>query len=154
VAAVYAVVAWILIQLVGNLTPMLRLPEWVGSLVLVLLLIALPVVLIFAWIHGLPSAEAPVTPTTKLDWVLAGGLAIVVASLVVQLVSGSRGADAVPFPAVVAAGNGISIAVLPLANLSGDEGQEFFSDGMTDEITSALAKVPNLRVVGRSSAFQ
>ena len=154
VAAVYAVVAWILIQLVGNLTPMLRLPEWAGSLVVVLLLIALPIVLIFAWIHGLPSADTSAAPTSKLDWVLAGGLVIVVASLVVQLVSGPRGVDAAQPALVPSAANGISIAVLPLANLSGDEAQEFFSDGMTDEITSALAKVPNLRVVGRSSAFQ
>ncbi len=157
VAAVYAVVAWILIQLVGNLTPMLRLPEWAGSLVVVLLLIALPVVLIFAWIHGLPSADAATaaTATTKLDWVLAGGLVIVVASLVVQLAAGPPGANAVQSAALAAPPtNGIAIAVLPLANLSGDEAQEFFSDGMTDEITSALAKVPNLRVVGRSSAFQ
>ena len=152
VAAVYAVVAWILIQLVGNLTPMLRLPEWAGSFVLVLLLVGLPIVLIFAWIHALPSVEASSAPTatSKLDWVLAAGLVVVVASLIVQLVSGP--------PAQVvsesAPTSGISIAVLPLANLSGDEAQEFFSDGMTDEITSALAKVPNLRVVGRSSAFQ
>src|SRR6185369_10943717 len=48
----------------------------------------------------------------------------------------------------------ISIAVLPFVNLSSDKEQEFFSDGMTEEITSALAKVPNLRVVGRTSAFQ
>ena len=48
----------------------------------------------------------------------------------------------------------ISIAVLPFANLSGDVGQEFFSDGMTEEITAALAKVPNLRVVARTSSFQ
>jgi len=159
VAAVYAVVAWVLIQLIGNLTPMLRLPEWAGSFVLVLLLVAFPIVLIFAWIHGLPSAEAAATPSaaSKLDWVLAGGLVLVVAGLVAQLVGGSPGdADAAPLPVsgVVASGNGIAIAVLPLANLSGDEAQEFFSDGMTDEITSALAKVPNLRVVGRSSAFQ
>lgn len=157
VAAVYAVVAWVLIQLVGNLTPMLRLPEWAGSLVLVLLLIALPIVLIFAWVHGLPAdAPAVATTTSKLDWVLAGGLVIVVAGLVLQLVSGPPAADAAQQqPAAVASAvNGISIAVLPLANLSGDEAQEFFSDGMTDEITSALAKVPNLRVVGRSSAFQ
>jgi TolB-like protein/DNA-binding SARP family transcriptional activator len=50
--------------------------------------------------------------------------------------------------------NVISVAVLPFVNLSGDPGQEFFSDGMTEEITSALAKVPDLRVVGRTSAFQ
>src|SRR4029077_19262427 len=48
----------------------------------------------------------------------------------------------------------ISIAVLPFENLSGDASQEFFSDGMTEEITSALAKIADLRVVGRTSAFQ
>lgn len=48
----------------------------------------------------------------------------------------------------------ISIAVLPFANLSGDSNQEFFSDGMAEEINTALARIPNLRVVARSSAFQ
>jgi adenylate cyclase len=48
---------------------------------------------------------------------------------------------------------GISIAVLPFLNLSSDKEQEFFSDGITEEITSALAKIPNLPVVGRTSAF-
>jgi TolB-like protein/Tfp pilus assembly protein PilF len=49
---------------------------------------------------------------------------------------------------------GISLAVLPFANLSDDAGQEFFSDGITEEITSTLAKIADLRVVGRISAFQ
>ena len=49
---------------------------------------------------------------------------------------------------------GISIAVLPFLNLSSDKDQEFFSDGITEEITSALAKVPGLTVIGRTSAFQ
>ena len=51
-------------------------------------------------------------------------------------------------------GNAISIAVLPFANVTGDASQEFFSDGMTDEISGALAKISDLRVVGRASAFQ
>jgi adenylate cyclase len=154
VAALYAVAAWVLIQLVGNLTPMLRLPDWAGSLVLVLLLVFFPIALIFAWIHEWPAGEAnvPATATTKLDWVILGGVALTVFGLLYQLV-----ADSVDSPAAATlaqpSGN-VSIAVLPLANLSGDDAQEFFSDGMTDEITSALAKVPNLRVVGRSSAFQ
>ena len=49
---------------------------------------------------------------------------------------------------------GVSIAILPLADISGDAAQDFFSDGMTEEIASALDKVPDLRVVGRTSAFQ
>ncbi|MBV9550257.1 MAG: hypothetical protein JO256_11360 [Alphaproteobacteria bacterium] len=49
---------------------------------------------------------------------------------------------------------GTSVAVLPFLNLSGDPKEEYFSDGMTEEITSALAKIPNLPVVGRTSAFQ
>src|SRR5262249_21299810 len=48
----------------------------------------------------------------------------------------------------------LSIAVLPFANVSGDASQEFFSDGMTDEIIAALAKIPRLQVVARTSAFQ
>jgi adenylate cyclase len=48
----------------------------------------------------------------------------------------------------------VSVAVLPFLNLSSDKEQEFFSDGITEEITSALAKVPGLTVIGRTSAFQ
>ena len=55
---------------------------------------------------------------------------------------------ALPTPA------GVSIAVLPFLNLSSDKDQQFFSDGITEEITSALAKVPGLTVIGRTSAFQ
>ncbi|HUE62984.1 MAG TPA: TIR domain-containing protein [Rhizomicrobium sp.] len=50
--------------------------------------------------------------------------------------------------------SGVSVAVLPFLNLSSDKDQEFFSDGITEEITSALAKVPGLAVIGRTSAFQ
>src|SRR5262249_49839599 len=50
----------------------------------------------------------------------------------------------------VAAG---SIAVLPLVNVGGDPKDEYFSDGMTDELAGALSKVPGLRVVSRTSAF-
>src|SRR5258706_734114 len=48
----------------------------------------------------------------------------------------------------------VSVAVLPFTNMSGDPSQEFFSDGMAEEINSALASIPNLRVVARTSAFQ
>ena len=51
-------------------------------------------------------------------------------------------------------GTGISLAVLPFANVSDDKAQEYFSDGITDEISGALAKIPDLRIVGRTSAFR
>src|SRR5262249_14096323 len=62
-------------------------------------------------------------------------------------VAGARNAAANP------AGT-ISLAVLPFVNLSSDKEQESFSDGMTEEITAALAKVPDLKVVARTSAFE
>jgi TolB-like protein/tetratricopeptide (TPR) repeat protein len=165
VAAAYAVVAWLLIQLVNNLAPMLRLPEWAGSFFLVLLLIGFPVVLIFAWVHELESASEDGAlarvKTGKLDWTLIGALIIVIGLVSYQQLASNNTATAEKQPGVEAAkaaaaspAGTISLAVLPFSNLSGDPSQEFFSDGMTEEITSALARVPDLRVVGRTSAFQ
>lgn len=156
VAAAYVFVAWLLIQLVGNLTPMLRLPEWTGSLVVVLLLAGFPIALLFAWIHDRPLSDpgAVAPATTKLDWMLLGGIVLVVAGYFYELVSGGAPVEPATSAPVATAPGGISLAVLPLANLSGDAEQEFLSDGLTDEITSALARVASLRVVGRSSAFQ
>jgi TolB-like protein len=61
---------------------------------------------------------------------------------------------AAPQYPVQEAADRLSIAVLPFTNMSGDPGQEFFADGMTEEITAVLTKIPDLRVVGRTSAFQ
>jgi len=84
------------------------------------------------------------------NWILAGGLAAAIALvLAYQFIpwTGTTTAQQVQ------AGE-ISVVVLPFTNLSGDPGQDFFSDGMTEEITAALARVPSLRVIGRTSAFQ
>src|SRR6185503_11086901 len=159
VAAAYAVVAWILLQIVNNLAPALKLPDWVATAVVVLLALGFPIALLFCWIqHLAPADGAQQTKTNKLDWILAGGLAAVIAIFLVQQFSGNGaqrvpGVDAARTAAASPAG-AIAIVVLPFANLSGDASQEFFSDGITEEITSALAKVPDLRVVARTSASQ
>jgi len=91
-----------------------------------------------------PAVETGADPVAlPRRWWLAGGLSLLVlaASAVWLLWQPARPA-------------GISVAVLPFVNLSGDPGQEFFSDGITEEITAALAKIPELPVVGRTSAFQ
>jgi hypothetical protein len=57
VAAAYAVVAWVLLQIVNNVAPALRIPDWGVSLVLMLLVVGFPVALLFAWIHQLAPAD-------------------------------------------------------------------------------------------------
>jgi len=159
VGAAYAVVAWMLLQVVNNLTPALRLPDWASSLVVVLLMVGFPVVMIFTWAHELPPETATTSPAanSKLDWFLSSALVVVFALVTYQQLAPARSDEtprvegpSLPGPQAGA----ISVAVLPFVNLSSDPEQEFFSDGMTEEITSALAKVPGLIVIGRTSAFE
>src|SRR6185436_4325977 len=105
------------------------------------------------------DAAAPMR-TTITDWVLIGVLAAVLVSVGYQqfgplkaTVTTQSGVEAAR-TAAASPGSAISVAVLPFVNLSSDKEQEFFSDGMTEEITAALAKVPDLRVVSRTSAFE
>jgi adenylate cyclase len=165
VGAAYAVVAWILLQLVNNLTPALKLPDWASSLVVVLLLVGFPLVLIFAWVQQLPpeSGAAARASTGKLDWALIGALVVVIAlvsyqqltsSLVTGTAENQQAGLATARTASATQSGAVSIAVLPFTNLSSDPEQGFFSDGMTEEITGALAKIADLRVVARTSAFQ
>ena len=135
-------------------------PHAMARVSMLLLTLGLPVVMTFAWYHGERSSRH--FSTAEMTIV---SLLLVIGSIVFyafvqphqeaaasvaspqQQTSVQRGAAATPH-------GGISLAVLPFVNLSSDKDQEFFSDGMTDEITSALAKVRDLSVVGRSSAFQ
>src|SRR5262245_9991919 len=161
VAAAYAVVAWVLLQVVNNVAPALRLPDWAATLVLVLLVIGFPVALLFCWIQQLaPGGESSKTTTSKLDWVLIVALILVIGLVSYQQLTPNSAAPVAQEAGVVAARSaslapaGVSVAVLPFANVSADPEQEFFSDGITDEISGALAKIPDLRVVARTSAFQ
>ena len=161
VAAAYAVVAWVLLQLVNNLAPIFELPPWIARAVVLLLILGFPITLLIAWMRELAPADGATARavTSKLDWALLGALAVVLAVVSYQQlapVPGARTAQPanVTGPAPAPQTGGISVAVLPFANLSSYKEQEFFSDGMTDEIMTALAKVSALRVVGRESAFQ
>lgn len=157
VAAAYAVVAWVLLQLVNNVAPILELPLWVSRAFLLLLVIGFPVALVLAWSIELkaPTPEVAKAHTTPIDFVLAGALVVVIGLVSYQQLSpGARTAQQAAPAASQAAKAATAIAVLPFVNFSGDPGQEFFSDGMTEEITAALAQVPGLRVLGRTSAFE
>jgi adenylate cyclase len=109
------------------------------------------------------SASQNVTPSRPrwTAWMFAGSLATMLAIFLLYHFAAppgtttARQAGDVDASAVsLSAANAISLAVLPFINLSGDPSQDFFSDGITEEITIALAKVPDLRVVARTSAYQ
>ena len=93
-----------------------------------------------------PHKTAGKAKTRSFAWI-AAGLAAALALFLFYEFGPQPGRST----AVAAA---ISIAVLPFVNLSSDKEQEFFSDGITEEITAALAKVPDLKVVARTSAFE
>jgi TolB-like protein/DNA-binding SARP family transcriptional activator len=99
-----------------------------------------------------PPDASTATPRMKPrigGWIAAGGLvALLVLVLVIQFAPWAGRPVASP------GAEAVSVTVLPFVNLSGDKEQDYFSDGITEEITAALAKVPDLRVVARISAFQ
>jgi TolB-like protein/lipoprotein NlpI len=161
VGVAYAVVSWILIQVVDVVAPNMALPEWVPGFVILMLVIGAPIALIFAWAYeitpeGLRKTEqvdhsASITPQTgrKIDRLIIGGLTVLVAFLLVDRF--------LLAPAAGARGGGVaeaSIAVLPFANLSGDPNEEYFSDGISEELLNVLAQIPELRVAARTSSFQ
>ena len=137
-------------------------PHVIEQISMLLLTLGLPVVMTFAWYHGERASRRISGPELTIIAIL---LAIGSMFFYVLVRPGEETA-ASRAPATQQAGlpaarqaaadpnAGISIAVLPFENLSGDASQEFFSDGMTEEITAALAKVADLKVVARTSAFQ
>jgi len=163
VGAAYVVVAWALTQGVAVLAQVFSLPSWIAQTAIVLLALGFPLALIAAWmIESKPHqavASAVASKPTAVDWTLIGALAVVLLFMGYQQLAPSPDMTALQGDVNAARSAsldpraGVSLAVLPFANLSGDTSQEFFSDGMTEEITSALVKVPSLRVVARTSAF-
>jgi serine/threonine-protein kinase len=170
VAIAYAVTAWLLIEIAATTFPMLRLPEWTATFVTALLIIAFPVALIIAWAFEITpdgvrrdeyvDRSESVTRGTgrKLDFAVIGLMAVGIVFLVfdnyVLEKSPSETAvestdDSAPFR------DRIMLAVLPLDNLSGDPEQEYFSDGLTEEMITQLGHLPRdrLGVIARTSSM-
>ncbi len=136
-------------------------PQAVERASLLLLILGLPLVMTFAWYHG----ERASRHFTKVE-VLILSVLVVLSSLLFYTLArpskelagaskaGEQQASVLSHPTPTGQRRAVSIAVLPFLNLSSDKEQEFFSDGMTEEITSALVKVPGLSVIGRTSAFE
>jgi TolB-like protein len=159
VGVAYVVVAWVIAQVLDLVTDSVGAPDWVIKVSLTLLAVGLPVALIFAWAFELtpeglkrsedvPQSES-IAPRTgqRLNYVTTTALVLALAFIAWD----KLGTDDAPAAGSVA---DKSVAVLPFADLSEAKDQEWFADGLTEEILNALARLPELQVTARTSSFE
>lgn len=152
VTAAYAVIAWVLVQSGAILFPTFSLPSWTLKLLIFLLIAGLPILLTGLWIaNPLPAAQAT-SARQRGETALIGLLALVLVATLAEFVylqlkpATSTGSN-------VASTQDASIAVLAFNNMSSDKENEYFSDGISEELLNDLSQVPGLRVAGRTSSF-
>jgi adenylate cyclase len=172
VALFYVVSAWLVIEVAETVLPLFDVPDGVLRGLVVLLVIGLVPALGLSWIYEITpegikrdadlSAAELHNPHTgrKLNWATLVVAILAIGFLAVDRMSPapprSAAPEPSPSPAVAAAGQEVldaSIAVLPFTDLSPGADQEYFSDGMAEEILNALVRVKGLKVASRTSSF-
>lgn len=158
VGIAYSVVSWLLIQIATQTFPVFEIPNWATRMVVFLLLLGFPVALILAWAYELtpeglqrtdemdPGKLMARKTGRTLNFVIIGVLLAVLAVVGFQYFR----------PAMRALSGNVaskSIAILPFIDLSETRDQDYFSDGITEQIINSLAHVHGLLVVARTTAF-
>ena len=157
----YAVSGWALIQVTSTVGPLLGAPEWLARVVVILTLAGFPLAIILAWIfdwtpQGLERTSetpdpAPAMPRGQRSLYVTSlgffGIGILVALIAFAALSGV-GDDSDPDAEGVR-----SIAVLPFVDMSEKHDQEYFADGVSEEIRNRLAQLPGLKVSARTASF-
>ncbi|HVV97246.1 MAG TPA: hypothetical protein VHC92_08920, partial [Rhodanobacteraceae bacterium] len=152
----YVGAIWALAQGIAQLGPAVGLPDWSTRWFIVAGVVGFPFWIAFAWFFELtpeglkrerdiePGESIARSTGRKLDFAIIGVLAIAVVLLLTdRFIAHRTSADSM---------TDRSIAVMPLVNTSGDPANEYFSDGLSEELISALGKVGGLAVIGRSSS--
>ena len=176
-AGLYAVGAWLIVQVSGTVLPMLDAPAWLPRSLLFLLAIGFVPALIFSWVFELtpeglrregevPAGQSIMSETgQRMNHMI---IAVLVLAVVffgfdkfvltpkreAALVGSAHEDAARQAPAPAAPANDKSIAVLPLANASDNKDEQFFSDGLSENLIIALSQFDGLTVIGRNSSFQ
>ncbi len=165
VGVAYLVIAWLLLQIADTMTSALKLPEWVSPLVILVLAIGFIPILAFTWVFEITPdgvvrtkdihADQPTSSKSdrRLDYatiaVVLAAVAFLAASAFLAWTRFGAESELSGDPAVFEA----SVAVLPFVNMSGQEENEYFSDGLTETLLHMLAQNPDLRVSARTSSF-
>ncbi|MDH3273978.1 MAG: tetratricopeptide repeat protein [Gammaproteobacteria bacterium] len=151
-AVLYAVAAWLIMQVAEVVIGLANLPEWIGPTILGLLAVGFPIALILSWFYELTpegmKLEKDVDAAESITHITGRRLDFVVISMLcaaVVLFAYDKWWTSPPPEQ--------SIAVLPFENMSDDASNEHFSDGISEEILNLLTSVPELQVTSRSSAF-
>jgi len=180
-AGLYLVAAWLLTQVAGTVLPMFDAPAWLPRSVVILLALGFVPALIFAWVFELTTQglkrdaevdlEQSIAPQTarRMDQTI---IVVLMCALVyfgvdkfvlapqrdarkpaesnAAVQASAKAETGVPAPGHA---SDASIAVLPFVNMSSDKEQEYFSDGLSEELLNLLAQLPQLRVIARTSSF-
>jgi len=178
VAIGYIVSSWILLQVADLVLENIGAPGWVIQTFMLLIALGFPVVVFFSWAYEVTpegiKRESEVDRSQsiahvtgrKLDYSILAVLIIALGYFAYDRLVPSKNPDAAPTanntkaeseasaPQAAPTQPDKSIAVLPFVNMSGDPEQEYFSDGIAEELLNRLAQLPDLKVAARTSAFQ
>ncbi len=176
--AAYLALGWVVVQITATLVPALNLPSSLVPIVTWIGVIGFPFVIMFSWIYEMTpeglKRESEVDRSASITHITSRRLDYIGISLLVLAIglfafdrfvprrveppagSGEGQTPAVPSastPSAAPAVSDNSIAVLPFVNMSSDKEQEYFSDGISEELLNLLAKIPQLQVTARTSSF-
>jgi TolB-like protein len=175
-AGLYLVGAWLLVQVAGTILPMFGAADWIVRSIVIALAVAFLPAMIVAWVFeltpdGLKRDEdvkpeesiAPQTAQRMNQWLLVVSVVaigyfafdkfVLAPRRDAALVTQTKAHITAEISTEAAKVNPNSIAVLPFVNMSGDPNNEYFSDGISEEILNVLAQIPKLQVAARTSSF-
>jgi len=181
VAGLYLVGAWLLTQVAGTVLPMFGAPAWLPRSIVIMLALGFVPALVFAWVFELTpdgiKRDAQVDPMQsigpqtgrRMDRMIIAVLVLALGYMAIDRLvwaprreaaatstatatASAAAATTAAKPASAAHGAG-SIAVLPFVDMSQTKDQEYFSDGLSEQLLNALAQIPDLHVAGRTSSF-
>jgi len=165
----YLIMAWLLIQVADIVLPTLGAPGWVPRTITFVLILGLPVAVVLAWAYEVTPQGIKKTRNVPLEESIAritgqkfnyAIIAALVVALIVVILDDYGPSDADPLDGVVDVSqpvpgfsNRAAIAVLPFLNLSDDPEQEYFADGITEDLITALQSFQSFPIIARTSTF-